>query len=272
MALGNNYNTDTDNNKKNKYTPEIYVPAYRTSSPEGLDPSSLSYSYCSDGYLQISITPLKFNDPNSTKFTYDNDNSIAIRLSPVKASVFAKEIRYLLAHEDTVNNVGVNTSTGSLIIFSTGKELGVDSKCLIIRKLDDNGDVVNTYAYQFKVNPKLYGVRNFDEANKTFERTSYPNIEIENLLMVLDNFKNAMTGGQAYANLYYGRFEQSKINTKLGLIMDKLGIENSREYKRMGRTNSFFGNPNNGTPVQQQPEQPQMQSGYGNLLEEDYED
>lgn len=36
MALGNNYSANTDNNKKNKNISEIYVPAFNTSSPEGL--------------------------------------------------------------------------------------------------------------------------------------------------------------------------------------------------------------------------------------------
>lgn len=272
MALGNNYSGNTDNNKKQKYLPEFYVTSFKTSSPNGLDPSALSYAYAGEGYLKITITPLKFENPNDTNYKYDNDNATSIMLTPSKAMVFAKEIKTLLANPDTVNNVGVNTSSDSritFIIFSTGKELGIDTPALVIRKMDkESGDILSTYAYQFTGNPNLFGIRNFDENTKHFERFEYPMMEVDNLLMILENFYKAMGGGQTYSNLYYGRFEQSRINTKLKLIMDKLGIETSGEYKRMGRDNStsFFNNPNNGTTIQQ----PSMSDKYSNLLEDDY--
>lgn len=273
MALGNNYSGNTDSNKKQKYLPEFYVTPFRTSTPNGVDPSSLSYAYTGDGYLKITITPLKFSNPNDKNYyNFDNDNATSIMLTPSKAMVFAKEIRTLLAHPDTTNNVGVNTSSDTkitFIIFSTGKELGIDTPALVIRKMDkESGDILSTYAYQFTGNPNLFGIRNFDENTKHFERFEYPAMEVDNLLMILESFYKAMGGGQSYSNLYYGRFEQSKVNTKLKLIMDKLGIETSGEYKRMGRDNStsFFNNPNNGTTIQQ----PSMSDKYSNLLEDDY--
>ena len=277
MALGNNYSGNTDNNKKNTYTPEFYVSAFRSSSPNGLDPSSLSYSYAGDGYLRITITPLKFDNPNDTFGKYDNDNATSIMLSPNKAAVFAKEIRTLLANPDTINNVGVNTQSKSIInyiIFSTGKELGVDTNCLLIRKMDkDSGDILSTYVYQFKGNQNLFGIRNFEESTKHFERCEYPMIEIDNLLMMLEGFYKAMAGGNAYANLFYGRFEQARVTNNLRRIMEKLGIENSNEYRRMGRdNNSFFNNPNNGTTIQQQPAASGVSDKYSSLLEDDYND
>ena len=277
MALGNsNFSKNNDNNKESSryYLPELYVPQFTSSSPDGLDPSSLSYSYVR-GYLRITITPIIFENPNDkTKYKYDNDNAITIGLSPNKAAVFAKEIRYLLANQDTVNNVGVSTtsssSSGGLIVFSTGKELGVDNKCLIIRKIDtESGDILSTYAYQFKGNPNLFGIRNFDESSKQFERVEYTNSEIDSLLLILESFYKSMCASQAYANVYYGRFEAAKLNTKVGLIMDKLGIERSPEYKKMGRSNSFFNNPNNASASTQASS---VQSKYGNLLDEDYQE
>lgn len=268
MALGNNYSANIDNNKKNKNISEIYVPAFNTSSPEGLDPSSLSYSYAGNGFLRITITPLKFDNPNdSAAYKYDNDNATFILLSPTKAQVFAREIRTLLANKDTINNVGVNTISSkdnhiTYIIFSNGKELGVENNCLIIRKMDETGNILSTYGYQFKGNPNLFGIRNFDESSKHFERSEYPDMEIENLLTILEGFYKSMSGTQAFANAYYGRFEQSKVMGSLRQIMDKLGIEKSSEYNRMGRNNnSFFNNPNNGTSVQ---------STYSNLLDDEY--
>ena len=268
MALGNNYSANTDNNKKNKNISEIYVPAFNASSPEGLDPCSLSYSYAGNGFLRITITPLKFDNPNdSAAYKYDNDNATFILLSPTKAQVFAKEIRTLLANKDKINNVGVNTISSkdnhiTYIIFSNGKELGAENNCLIIRKLDEAGNMLSTYGYQFKGNPNLFGIRNFDENSKHFERSEYPDMEIENLLTILEGFYKSMSGTQAFANAYYGRFDQSKVMGSLKQIMDKLGIEKSNEYNRMGRNNnSFFNNPNNGTSVQ---------ASYSNLLDDEY--
>ena len=54
MALGN-----YDNNKKEQYTPTYYS-AYNTGNAEGVDPSSLSYTFF-NRMLKLSISPLKMN-------------------------------------------------------------------------------------------------------------------------------------------------------------------------------------------------------------------
>ena len=271
--LGNdNFSKDRDNNQKKKYDQPLYVPEYKSSSPNGLDPSVLSYSYIG-GYLQVTITPLVFENPNDiSKYNYDNDNAVSIRLSPSKARIFYTEITNLLANMDTINNVGVQTTTGGLIIFSSGKEFGTENKVLIIRKFDENGNIIATYGHEFVPNPNLYSCRNYDQNTKEFERVDFGNSDVDNLLCILKSFSEAMCASQAYANIYYGRFESSKIHTKLNLIMDKLGVERSSEYKKMGRgtTNSYF-NPANNSPSADDNGGVQVNSKYSSLLDDDYE-
>lgn len=275
MALGNNYSANTDNNKKNNKIDisEIYVSAYNMSSPEGLDPSALSYSYTNNGFLRITITPLKFDDPNDRRnYRYDRDNATYIMLSPTKAEIFAREIKNLIANPDTINNVGVCTTSkdncNTYIIFSNGKEFGIDTPCLIIRKADEAGNPVSTYGYQFKQKDSIYSIKNITDSNK-FERIDYPTIEVDNLILILERFYSAMSGAQTYSNIYYGRFENNKIIRDLSRIMEKLGIQTSNEYNRMGRggntTSSFFGNPNNASSITTA-----QQTYSNNLLEEDY--
>lgn len=253
MALGD-YSRNTDNNKKSYAQPIVRLDNYGAMNPDGLDPSALTYEFY-NGMLKIIITPLRFGTDPNKKFTFDNDNRSEMWITPTKAKIFHDEILYLLQNQDSVNNVGVCTIKGGTIIFSTGKELGVDTPCLIIKKIGDGGKVESTYIYQFKRNPNNFAVRNFsgkEIVDKNYNKITYDNTEIEQLLAILKQFSEAMTGAYAYANLYYGRFEYNRLAGKINAIMDKLGVEKSSEYNR-GNSNggggtSFFNNTE-GTPA-----------------------
>ena len=65
-------------------------------------------------------------------------------------------------------------------------------------------------------------------------------MEIENLLTILEGFYKSMSGTQAFANAYYGRFEQSKVMGSLRQIMDKLGIEKAGYGDYSRKQNNFF--------------------------------
>ena len=183
MALGN-YN---DNNNKRYYEPLVYS-QFGTSNTEGVDPSALSFSFYNK-MLKITITPMKPNAKPEDRNIWDQDNAVSVWLTYTKAKMLHDEIRYVLENPDTCFNAGVPTGADGLISFSTGKELGVSSPCLIIRKINqDNGTVNSVYAYQFKDNYKGYkSVRNYDPNNPSeFEGHTYNNIEIEDLLTILD--------------------------------------------------------------------------------------
>lgn len=243
MALGD-YSRNTDNNKKQYAQPILRLDNQGTMNPDGIDPSALNYEFYG-GMLKVIITPLKFGTDPNKKFTYDNDNRVEMWLTPTKAKIFYNEIKHLLANKDTINNVGVCTTKGGLIVFSTGKEFGVDSECLVIRKLEVDGTITSTYAYQFKNNQNAFGIRNFDQDNPSdYDRIAYPNTEVEQLLSILKDFSEAMVGAYAYANMYYGRFDYNRVTNKLNAIMDKLGIETQYSNNRSNNSSSgsYFNN------------------------------
>lgn len=245
MALGD-YSRNTDNNKKNYNQPILRLDNQGTMNPDGIDPSALNYEFYG-GMLKIIITPLKFGTDPNKKFTYDNENRVEMWLTPTKAKIFYEEIKHLRANKDTVNNVGVCTTRGGLIVFSTGKEFGVDSECLVIRKVDNDGTISSTYAYQFKANPNNFGIRNFNQDNPSdYDRVAYDNTEVEQLMAILKDFSEAMVGAYAYANMYYGRFDYNKLLGRVNSIMEKLGIERTSEYSRSNNSGnsggSYFNN------------------------------
>ena len=241
MALGN-YNNN-DSNQKKGYEPILYSP-YNTSNREGIDPSALSYQFY-NGLLKISISPMKAGAKKDDVDVWDHENAGAIYLTNVKARLLADEIRYVQAHPDEIYNAGVPAGN-CLVSFSTGKELGAAGPCLIIRKLDTNtGEPVSSYAYQFKDN-HYFGVRNYDPKNPAEHvEYNYSNTEIDMLLDILTQYSVSASGAAAYMNMYANKYDTSRLNTKIGLIMDKLGIESKPEYSKGNNGgSSYFNNTN----------------------------
>ena len=250
MALGD-YN---NNNNRKYYEPIMYSP-YGTSNTEGVDPSALSFQFY-NGLLKITISPMKPNANPSDRNIWDKDNAVSVWLTHIKAKMLYDEIKYALANPDTCFNAGVTTGNEGLISFSTGKELGVSSPCLIIRKIQDDGTVSSVYAYQFKDNYKNYkSVRNFDPANPSnYESHNYSNIEIDNLLELLKQYYESSGGAYAYSVMNGMRYDIQKNNTKMELIMEKLGIEKpDYSSNKTSQKGSFFSNNagREGVPSQQ---------------------
>lgn len=239
MALGD-YN---NNNQKKYYEPILYSP-YGTSNTEGVDPSALSYQFY-NGLLKISISPMKVGAKPGDKQMWDHDNGISAWLTHVKAQILHDEIIYVLNHPDEINNSGVPTGSDGLISFSNGKELNVSSPCLIIRKIDQNtGSPTSVYAYQFKDNYHS-AIRNFNPDNpQQYDSYTYKNFEIDQLLTILSEFARSSCGAYAYATMNAFKYDINRNNTKMQLIMDKLGIESNPEYSKGGNRggNSFFSN------------------------------
>ena len=95
MALGDSYNTNTDNNQKNYYSPEIYS-KYGTSNENGIDPSALSYSSW-NGSLKISIAPMLKNPTTNQK--WDRKNAAAVYLTHRSARILKLEAEKVLKGE-----------------------------------------------------------------------------------------------------------------------------------------------------------------------------
>ena len=231
MALGN-----YDNNKKEQYMP-VYYSEYGTGNSKGVDPSSLSYTFY-NRMLKLSISPLKMN--NGDKIAYDHENAAIVWLTHTKARMLYDEIRKVLDGE--ITNGGVNTGNEGLIRFSDGKELGVNNYCLIINKVNENGEVLSSYAYEFKTKHH-YGVENYDPKDSSHKKNYYNTIEVEQLMDLLKQYYEAMSGAMAYSVIEGMRFNTSSNNTKMDLIMSKLGVEyKSGMTSRSSSSRSFFDN------------------------------
>lgn len=214
MALGN-----YDNNKKNQWTPVYYSQYGAGNSESAVDPSAIGYSFY-NRMLKITISPVKMN--NGDKVSYDHDNAAIVWLTHTKARLLHDAIEKVLSGE--VSNVGVPTGVEGFVRFSDGKELGVNNYCLIINKVNDNGEVISGYAYEFK-SKHHYHVENFNPNDASHKKVYNHNLEVQQLLDLLKTYYESMTGAMAYSVMDGMRFTTDTQNTKMDLVMSKLGID-----------------------------------------------
>lgn len=237
MALGdgaaNNYSND--NNKKYE-DPTVYSPLNFKNPDADIDPSRLSFSYWKN-LLKIIISP-KLEERPGDKFTQyaDAKSSGAIFINSMKAKILHDEIVYMLENPGTINNVGVSSGPTGLISFCEGKEYGVPGYVLVIRKLDEEGATQSSYIYQFNTGNYYNSIRNFDEMTAKFNKHGYDRVEIDAFLQLLLNFASAQDYAIAYTVVDATKFENTRMQTKLDLLLDNFGLK------------SRSGNSNNATP------------------------
>lgn len=240
MALGDSYNKK--NNGKERYQPTVYCPIQLKNPDASCDPSELSFSYWKN-LLKVGISPKK-QEENVAYATYDHDNQGCIYLNHDKARILYSEITEFLADPSAFNSRGVSTGSNGLITISNGKEFGVETPVLVIRKVDgESGTVTSSYMYQFKTDT-YKAIRNFDETNMKYDTGSYEYIEIYTFLDILKSFYESMSYAVAYSVLNANQYNDSRMNTKLDLLMDKAGIERQSKGSSPARNNgrSFFNN------------------------------
>lgn len=240
MALGDGAGYgNTDNNKK-MYNPESYS-HYNTSNDTGVDPSALSYTFW-NGSLKISIAPMLPNPSVSKKWDYKNAG--VAWLNHTAARILYSQMEKVLNGElenGGARIIGKGDNT-TLITFSNGKEIGSAFYCLIIRTIDSQGVIQQTFAYEFK--QSYFGISNFDASNSKFDKTNYENTEIDQLKDLLKEYYLAMTNATAYSVRAEMRFDHAKINTKLGLIAEAMGVE-FKGGGTTGRSSSYFDQQGN---------------------------
>lgn len=249
MALGdggNNFtsNSAANNNKKDN-SPTVYCPISYKNPDASSDPSELSFSYWKN-LLKITISPKVEPKPGDKFTTYDHVNNASIHLNAMKARIFKKEIEEMIINK-TPNSVSVSSGATGLITFSNGKEYGVDAYMLVIRKLDENGTVNSSYSYQFNGDSYYNSIRNFDEVSLKYDRMYFPALEIEAFLDILEDFYKAQSYATAYTVVDSMKFDVSRVNTKIDIIMEKLGIPKYNSNNGGGK--SFFDNSKDSSPV-----------------------
>ena len=92
-----------------------------------------------------------------------------------------------------------------------------------------------------------YSIRNFNADDPSqFDKVYHNDIEWEELKDLLRGFIQAQTGAIAYSVMEQMKFTTSPINTKLDLVMEKMGIEKPSYNRNQGGGTSFFsGNSGN---------------------------
>jgi hypothetical protein len=240
MALGDNYNSN--GNRPQRREPQVFSKFRFYNSDSSIEPTSLSTTFWNH-MLKISISPKKVGQDTG----FDHDNSIDIYLTFGKAKILYDEICLFQADKNKYKNLGVATNSG-LISISTGKELGKDnSPCIIIRKIDAEGNVTASTAYEFRKD--FYSVRNFNEKSpESFEKAILDSIEIEYFKTLLLNYYEAMTGAHAYAVIDELKYEHSRVHTKLDVIAEKLGIKYVSRGDGGGRSHFDNAKGNGWTP------------------------
>lgn len=238
MAFGN-YSNNRDANKP--FTPTIY--SYRMNNAESsIDKTCLTFSMWNRN-LKITIAPRK---DNTEDVIFDMDRGISCYLSHTKAYMLANEIRNFLRDPDNYTGCGV-VSGQSVITISNGKELGANSAVLIIRKTDESGIVSSSFAYEFKKDYH-FSVRNYSGGREFIRETaSYSNIEIEECLIVLEEYYKAMTNMIAYSVIETTNYTTDRIQTTLRALAEKMGVDVPRSSRSTGYSSAtnFFNNAAN---------------------------
>lgn len=239
MALGDTYN----NNERKNYSPSVSS-GYRFSNPESnIDKTSLSFTYWNK-LLKVSIAPKKETDNDTISFDYENAGSVY--LSHTKAFILYKEmINFLDLYEEgkSPTNAGVSTGSEGLIYICDGTEFSADGPCLVVRRIDENGNCTSTFVYEFRRNTHS-SVLNYTEKTKSFETNSYELLEIEQIINLLKSYYEAMTMAIAYSVQETNKYDNSRINTKLKIIGEKLGVEfnSQRDNNRNRNSNTSYFN------------------------------
>lgn len=239
MALGDTYN----NNDRKNYSPSVSS-GYKFSNPEStIDKTSLSFTYWNK-LLKISIAPKKETEGDTISFDYENAGTVY--LSHTKAIIFYKEIMRFLEEYvkgTSVTNAGVNTGKDGLIYICDGKEFNAEGPCLVIRKIDEKGHSVSSYLYEFRRNLHA-SIINYEEQTAKFESRYYDLLEIEQFANLLKSYYESMTMAVAYSIQETNKYDTSRMNTKLKIIGEKLGVEFKAQSSSNTRTvnNSYFTN------------------------------
>lgn len=253
MAFNDGYSANKQNNsKKEQKALEIYGPVSYKNPGAELDPTELSYGFWKN-FLKLQISPKLERQENESFDRYDHKNNGVVAINHTKARILYDQITQLITGKlPDVHSVGVNTGSNGLLTFSDGTEFGIsDHYFLIIRKLDEEGNVSASYSYQFNKGDIHFGIQDFNESTLDYTRVVYDEIEIYSFLDILKGYYESQSYAIAYTVADAIKFQLSPINTKVELVMDKLGIPrltSGNNNSTNGPQRSYFDN-NSGSQI-----------------------
>lgn len=236
------YNSYSNNKDANKpFDPTTYT-AYRFNNGESsVDKTCLIFNMWKQN-LKVSIYPRK---QNTDEMVFDMENGISVYLNHSRARILAEELKNFLRDPDLYNGAGITANSG-VITISNGAEFGVKSPVLVLRKVDDTGNVVSSFAYEFKQDYyfALRGYTGGKEYSKDHE--SYKYIEIQCMITMLEEYYKAMTYAIAHTVMDANRYNHERLQSRLNAVADKLGVEvgarNSSRGSSYSNSSSFFNN------------------------------
>ena len=242
MSLGSTYN----NNQQQKSGPEVTVySGYRMNNAESkIDATCMTFRFWKSN-LCIGIFPRK--NTGNDEVAFDMDNGITIYLSHTKARILKHEIEGFLENPLANKSVGV-PSGQALITISDGTEYGKETPMLTIRKIGENGEILASFAYEFK-RDYYFSVRNYNEKDGKYESVfgDYQNIELEQFITVLDEYIKASTNAVAFTVMDQRKYSNARTENKLDAIAAALGVDTAKSSNNGGRKysgTSYFNNNN----------------------------
>lgn len=240
MSLGSTYNNNQSTNKG----PEVTVySAYRMNNADSkIDATCITFRFWRQS-LCVGIFPRK--NTGNDEISFDMDNGITIYLSHTKARILKHELELFMKDPVSYNAVGVPSGQAAITI-SNGAEYGKDCPVLTIRKVTETGEVVSSFAYEFKKDYH-FSIRNYD--GKTYDQAydDYQNLEIEQFITVLDEYCKAATMATAFTVMEQNKYNRTRLDNKIDAIASSLGVETARSGGSGQRkyNNTFFNNNSN---------------------------
>ena len=239
----NTYNSFNNNKDYNKpYDPMTLTPYRFNNGESSVDKTCITFSLWKQN-LRIGIYPRK---NNTEEVTFDMDNGINVYLNHTRARILCEEFKNFLRNPELYSGSGVPSAQG-IITISNGAEFGTTNPVIVIRKLDEIGNVISSYAYECK-SDFYFSVRGYNggkEFSKEYDSFKY--MEVQCMITMLEEYYKAMTYTIAHTFLDANRYNHDRLQTRLNSICDKMGIEvknsgNSNRGSSYSSTTKFFNN------------------------------
>lgn len=260
MALGNTYNNNQQNEKRRPTVNSAFSFANPVST---VDPSRLSISFW-NRMIKLTISP-RVNTGNEEEIVWEKKQNISAHLTHFKAAMLANEIRAFINDPEANNGNGV-LSNQTLITISNGKEFGANGIFLVIRKINlsedqANMETVSSYSYEFN-SAFHHSIRDYNEGSATFNKEfdDYAKLELEQLLIALDNYVNAITNAVAYTVVDQLDYRMNKTDEMLKNCAASLGVDTSNTYSSNSNRRISGGSKSNNSSFGQSGEQTRRMS------------
>lgn len=241
MAYGT-YNNNQNQQRNNQPNVDVYANYRMNNAESSIDQTCITFRYWKSN-LCIGIFPRK--NTGNDEVAFDLDNGITIYLSHTKARILKTELEHFLADPVKYNGSGV-PSGQAVISISNGAEYGKNTPVLTIRKMNDNGETVASFAYEFHTNFH-YSIRNFDGKNFDKEFEEYNNLEIKQIITLLDEYCKAVTNAVAFTVMDQRKYSATRLENKIEALAAGLNIELPKgaagQQKKYSGTSYFDQNP-----------------------------